>query len=116
MRLGSRGVFMSHANRGRKIGALLFSLAVCCLPTFAQTPETSATAEAAKPKAEIIFIHGNVYTGVPDNTPFSSVLRVEAIAVRGDRIQALGKTIDIINIKGPQPKVADLAQHFRMPD
>ncbi len=45
----------------------------------------------AKPKADIIFMHANVYTGVPANTPFSSILREEAIAVRGDRIQAVGQ-------------------------
>jgi predicted amidohydrolase YtcJ len=115
MKLGSRGISMGHAHRGRKIGALLFSLAVCCLPIFAQTPDPSTTAEAAKPKADIIFIHGNVYTGVPDNTPFSSMQREEAIAVRGDRIQALGKTLDILKLKGPDTKVVELGGHFVMP-
>jgi predicted amidohydrolase YtcJ len=115
MKLGSRGVFMVGASCGRKIGALLCSMAVCCLPILAQTPDPSATPEATKPKADIIFIHGNIYTGVPDNTPFSSVLRVEAIAVRGDRIQALGKTLDIVKLKGPETKVVDLGGHFAMP-
>jgi len=48
-----------------------------------------------KSMADIIFMHANVYTGVPANTPFSSILREEAIAVRGDRIQAVGKVVDI---------------------
>ena len=60
-------------------------------------------------------MHANVYTGVPDNTPFSSVLREEAIAVRGDRIQAVGKTLDIQKLKGPQTQVIDLGGHFVMP-
>ncbi len=56
------------------------------------TAQEAAPAPAdAKPKADIIFMHANVYTGVPDNTPFSSILREEAIAVRGDRIQAVGQ-------------------------
>ncbi len=68
-----------------------------------------------RPKADIIFIHANVYTGVPDNTPFSSILREEAIAVRGDRIQEVGKTFDIQKLKGPQTQVIDLGGHFVMP-
>ena len=46
-----------------------------------------------QPKADIIFMHANVYTGVPANTAFSSILREEAIAVRGDRILAVGKNV-----------------------
>ena len=69
----------------------------------------------AKPKADIIFVHANVYTGVPANTPFSSILREEAIAVRGDRIQAVGKAIEIEKLKGPQTEVVDLGGHFVMP-
>ena len=57
-------------------------------------------AGGSKPKADIIFIHANVYTGVPSNTQFSSILREEAIAVRGDRIQAVGKNVDIEKLKG----------------
>ncbi len=75
----------------------------------------SATAADAKPKADIIFMHANVYTGVPANTPFSSILREEAIAVRGDRIQAVGKMVDLEKLKGPQTQVLDLGGHFVMP-
>jgi predicted amidohydrolase YtcJ len=96
---------------------LLCSLGLCCLQGAAQdsAPSAAATPEAAKPKADIIFMHANVYTGVPANTPFSSVLREEAIAVRGDRIQAVGKTFDIEKLKGPQTQVIDLGGHFVMP-
>jgi predicted amidohydrolase YtcJ len=66
------------------------------------------------PRADIIFMHANVYTGVPANTPFASILREEAIAVRGDRIQAVGKTLDIQKLKGPQTQVIDLGGHFVM--
>ncbi len=69
----------------------------------------------AKPKADIIFMHANVYTGVPANTPFSSILREEAIAVRGDRIQAVGKVLEIEKLKGPQTELVDLGGHFVMP-
>jgi predicted amidohydrolase YtcJ len=69
----------------------------------------------SKPKADIIFVHANVYTGVPSNAQFSSILREEAIAVRGDRIQAVGKNVDIQKLKGPQTQVIDLGGHFVMP-
>jgi len=70
---------------------------------------------ASKPKADVIFIHGNIYTGVPANSAFSSIDREEAIAVRGDRIEAIGKNLDIEKLKGPQTQVIDLGGHFVMP-
>ena len=75
-------------------------------------PAPTATSGA---KAEIIFIHANVYTGVPANAQFSSILREEAIAVRGDRIQAVGKNAEIEKLKGPSTQVVDLGGHFVMP-
>jgi hypothetical protein len=80
----------------------------------AQTPAPGAAPDT-RPRADIIFTHANVYTGVPADTPFSSILREEAIAVRGDRIQAVGKAIDIEKLKGPQTNVIDLGGHFLMP-
>jgi predicted amidohydrolase YtcJ len=77
--------------------------------------EAAPAAAEAKPKADIIFTHANVYTAVPANTPFSSILREEAIAVRGDRIQAVGKAVEIQKLKGPQTQVIDLDGHFVMP-
>ncbi len=118
MKLSSEKVFMmlTRQDRGWRLGILLGSLTLLCLPCVAQSPAPAGAApEAAKPKADIIFMHANVYTGVPANTPFSSVLREEAIAVRGDRIQAVGKTLDIGKLKGPQTQVVDLGGHFVMP-
>jgi predicted amidohydrolase YtcJ len=91
-----------------------YALAVlCCFASLrAQTP---VPAPAAGPKADVIYIHANVYSGVPANDQFSSVLREEAIAVRGDRIQAVGKNLDIQKLKGPQTQVVDLGGHFVMP-
>jgi predicted amidohydrolase YtcJ len=82
-------------------------------PMYAQT---QASAEkASPPKADILFVHGNIYTGVPANTAFASIEREEAIAVRGDRIEAVGKTADLEKFKGPQTQVIDLGGHFVMP-
>ena len=66
------------------------------------------------PKADIIYVHANVYTSIPANTSFGSILRQEAIAVRADRIQAVGKNVDIEKMKGPQTEVVDLGGHFVM--
>jgi len=77
--------------------------------------QTTAPAADTRPKADLIFLHANVYTGVPDNTPFASIDREEAIAVRGDRIEAVGKILDLQKLKGPQTQVIDLGGHFVMP-
>jgi predicted amidohydrolase YtcJ len=74
----------------------------------------NSTPAATGPKADILFVHANVYTGVPANTAFASIDREEAIAVRGDRIQAVGKTLDLQKFKGPQTQVIDLSGHFVM--
>lgn len=85
---------------------------LCVGASLGQNP---APAADTRPKAEIIFIHANVYTGVPANSQFSSILREEAIAVRGGRIQEVGKNADIEKLKGPQTQVVDLGGHFTMP-
>ena len=93
---------------------VLCALALLAGPCMSQNPSGDGTPDA-KPKADIIFEHANVYTGVPANAQFSSIEREEAIAVRGDRIQAVGKTLDIKKLKGPQTQVVDLGGHFVMP-
>ena len=79
-----------------------------------QSPAAPA-ASAPGPKADVIYIHGNVYTGVPAAAQFSSVLREEAIALRGDRVLAVGKNAEIEKLKGSQTQVIDLGGHFVMP-
>jgi predicted amidohydrolase YtcJ len=100
-------------NRAGTSAFFIFSAAALCC---AQTQIPTATPSAASgPKADTIYVHANVYTGVPSNAQFSSILREEAIAVRGDRIQAVGKNGDIEKLKGPQTQVIDLGGHFVMP-
>src|SRR5579862_8543260 len=78
--------------------------------------QTSQPAEPpAKPKADIIFIHGNVYTGVGGAAQFGQSGRVEAIAVRADRILATGTNDEVLKLKGPQTQVIDMGGHFVMP-
>jgi predicted amidohydrolase YtcJ len=107
----------SHRSQSRrKMGqpALILWLAAALCWAQPQTPP-ARPAPASGPKADIIFIHANVYTGVPATTQFTSILREEAIAVRGDRIQAVGKNVEIEKLKGPQTQVVDLGGHFVMP-
>ena len=79
-------------------------------------PQNDQTQPGAPgPKADAIYWHGNIYTGELANSQFSSILRAEAIAVRGDRIQAVGKASDIEKLKGPQTQVVELGGHFVMP-
>ena len=90
-------------QRTRKMGYLAFAVVFCCFaPLQAQNPAGGETAAAPGPKADVIFLHANVYTGLLSNAQFSSIRREEAIAVRGDRIQAVGKNVDIQKLKGPQ--------------
>jgi predicted amidohydrolase YtcJ len=67
------------------------------------------------PRADVIFLHGNVYTGVVDKAAFNAVKRAQAIAVRGDRIQAVGQNADILKLKGPSTQVIELDGKFLMP-
>ncbi len=68
-----------------------------------------------KPKADAVYIHGDVYTNVRGASTFHEMQRAEAIAVKGDRILAAGDTDEILKLKGPQTQVIDLHGRFIMP-
>jgi predicted amidohydrolase YtcJ len=71
--------------------------------------------QQAQPKADIIFLHGNVYTGVAVTSSFHEIRRAQAIAIRGDRIEAVGADGDILKLKGPETQVIELGGKFVMP-
>jgi predicted amidohydrolase YtcJ len=96
-------------------GTVAMLSACLMLPANCVHGQGATLAPAPAPKADILFVHANVYTGVPANSPFASIEREEAIAVRGDRILAVGKTLDLQKFKGPQTQVVDLDGHFVMP-
>jgi predicted amidohydrolase YtcJ len=77
--------------------------------------QARAQGQAAKPRADVIFLHGNIYTGLKGTSSFGVAQRAQAIAVRGERIQAIGSEQDILPLKGPDTKVVDLGGHFAMP-
>src|ERR1700691_46979 len=91
-------------NHGNVSGVMLRLSAVlativlagfCCIPGQAKDTSGQILAGAPRPRADVIFIRANVYTGVPASAQYTSILRGEAIAVLGDRIQAVGKNADI---------------------
>ena len=92
-------------------GAVLVSILAASM----SSGQNTTPAPDTKPKADVIFVHANVYTGVPANTPFASIERQEAIAVKGDRILAVGKTLDMDKFKGPETQIVDLGGRFTMP-
>jgi predicted amidohydrolase YtcJ len=76
----------------------------------------TAPPSAPKPKADVIFTHGNIYTGVIDTTAsLGAGKRSEALAIVDDRILAVGTRLDIMRLKGPDTKIIDLGGHFVMP-
>ena len=71
---------------------------------------------AQKPKADLIFTRGNIYTGVVDaSSSLGAGKRSEALALAGDRVLAVGTRDEIMKLKGPAPKLVDLDGHFVMP-
>ncbi len=100
------------------------SLRVCALLLYmipvsqTQNPlaqKAQAQNQQAQPKADVIFLHGNVYTGVAGTSSSREIKRAEAIAIRGDRIQAVGSNDEVLKLKGPQTQVIELGGHFVMP-
>jgi len=69
----------------------------------------------AKPKADVIFVHGNVYTGVTVVSSFKMTRRAEAIAVRDGKIEEVGESADVLKLRGPQTEIVDLGGKFVMP-
>lgn len=71
--------------------------------------------EPPLPKADSIFTHGNIYTSITGTSSFHIVQRAEAMAIKGDRILAIGKNDEVANYKGPETVVVDLQGHFVVP-
>jgi len=70
---------------------------------------------ASTPKADIIFFHANIYTGLTGTGAFHPTQRAQALAIRGERIVAVGTDSEVMAFKGPQTQTIDLNGHFVMP-
>ena len=98
--------------------ALISSLAMFLLSaTSAAFAQSGGSAPGTSmPKADLIFTRGNIYTGVFEPAPsLIAGRRAEALAVRGDRILAVGKRDEVMKLKGPETKIVDLDGRFVMP-
>ena len=87
-----------------------------CLLSAASILGTNLVAQTtARATADTIYIRANIYTGVGDDSSFHAVQRAEAMAIREDKLIAVGDESDVMALKGPQTKVIDLHGQFVMP-
>jgi predicted amidohydrolase YtcJ len=90
----------------------------------------SLSSAQTQSSADVIFINGDIYLGTPtiggstvasiNGTPLQSPPapihdRVQAIAISGGKIIAVGSNDEIQKLKGPKTQVVDLGGHFVMP-
>jgi len=93
-------------------GMALVTLLAAAFAASAQSTNTAAQ----KAKADVIFIHGNIYTEVIDSAAaFGSGKRAESLAIAGDKILAVGTRDEVMKFKGTETKIIDLNGHFLMP-
>ena len=82
-----------------------------CTMAMAQSSNSTET-----PKADVIFRNANIYTGLKDRSTFGETQRrAEALAIRGDRVVAIGGNSEITKWKGTQTQVIDLHGQLVMP-
>ena len=70
---------------------------------------SSAGAKAASADPDVIYTHGTIYT-VNEARPWA-----EALAIRDEKLIAVGGNADVKKLKGKKTKVVDLAGRFVMP-
>ncbi len=69
----------------------------------------ATAASAAPPPADRVFLRGRVWTGDPSRP------RAEALAVRGDRLSAVGSDVEVRALIGPATEVVELRGAFVAP-
>jgi predicted amidohydrolase YtcJ len=65
--------------------------------------------------ADAIFINGNIWTGTTVASPVTTVPRAQALAVKGDRVVAIGTNEEVKKLKDAKTTVVDLGGRFVMP-
>ncbi len=85
---------------------------------------SAAQAQTSAGSPDTIYIHGNIYTGATlapaaggasPGLKAAILPRAQALAVRGDRLVAVGTDAEISKLKGKHTQVIDLGGHFVMP-
>ena len=95
---------------------MIKGMALVTLLAAAFAAAQSANTATQKAKADVIFIHGNIYTEVIDSAAaFGSGKRAESLAIAGDKILAVGNRDEVMKFKGTETKIIDLNGHFLMP-
>ncbi len=74
----------------------------------APAAQTASTTQAA-PTADLIFTGARVWTGDPDR-PWA-----EAVAIRGERVLAVGSAEDVARHRGPETRIRDVSGRFVAP-
>jgi predicted amidohydrolase YtcJ len=82
---------------------LLFWVFISAAPAFAQNSKSASNS------ADIIVIHGRIYT-LDSKQPWA-----QALAIRGDKIMAVGNDAVIAKLRGPNTKVIDAAGQLVLP-
>src|SRR5438067_7452726 len=93
----------SILHAGSPVPTLRLHLAALCAVFVAHT------ASAQQTRADLVLLHGDLFT-VDSLHP-----RAQAIAVRGDRIAAVGSDAEIQRWVGPNTRVVDLHGRFAIP-
>lgn len=75
-------------------------------------PRLPKSADVSASAADIVFINGNVWTGVKHGDGIGTA---QALAIKGDRILAVGSNDEIKKHKGSKTVVVDLGGKFVMP-
>jgi len=93
---------------------MMVKLRFLLLATFF-TPSMISQTPTPAVKADTIYIHADIYTGVAGTSSFHEIQRAQALAVRGERILAVGSEAEALKLKGPATMVVDLKGRFVMP-
>jgi predicted amidohydrolase YtcJ len=93
------------------LGLVTTGAALAALPLLFPSPVARAEAppSPAGPPADLILVHGRIYT-LDAQKPWA-----QALAIRGDRILAVGSDREIRALAGPRTRVIDLRGKFALP-
>lgn len=95
--------------RNRWVGRILVGACLCCVLLWSHRTGAQNTAGQNAGPADLIVVHGRVYTQNPNQS------WAEALAVRADKIVAVGSSYDIEKFRGEKTKVIDAANRLIMP-
>src|ERR1700722_9661384 len=107
--------YSSHSARTRWNWLMRARIVALCFAILAITAATGGAQDFSnQPPADVIFLNAKIYTGVKMSSS-QGIQRAEALAVREGRVEAIGRTEEIVKLKGPSTEVIDLVGHFALP-